>query len=364
MVLIVSRPGAMKPESRISAATFRTLARMSATALLAVAVSACKIDVVVPVGGSVTTESANYDCKAQSNCTIEVVDTGFSETFVATPAAGYQFIGWGTGQMRLCGGRLGPCAIDTSWFSGYDKLMALLDTDEVTYLEPRFIPVDDIRRYQSGDVISFTGNVTVSNRGEPTRVSGVTVRLEFLPGLEEYEDKQVLTLRSTTTFLETGEQQVVRQSIWQETNGALYELTDTYGNAYVVGSASDQGLLSVPVPLVPFDESTIDFYTLYGGPVSGPVTEGQRIIDVAAMATITTPMGEYPAYPVSHTESYEYFFTYIDNKSGATVRIARDLWVSPAKGLIRKIEVRRDYSRSGVLESETRWELDAKRANF
>lgn len=351
-------------EARLNFSTSRKLVRMCLAVALGVVISACKISVMVPAGGAVVTESAHYDCRALNTCTVEVADTGFEETFVASPAIGYQFIGWKKGYARLCGGSLAPCTIDTSWFADYDNMMDLLESDELTYLEPQFILADDIRRYKVGDVISFTGTVAVSNQAEPPRTSRVIVRQEYLPGTVSYQGKQVLTLRTITAYLETGEQQVSLQSVWQETNGALYELTDTYGNTYVVGTASEQGLLGVPVPLIPYDDVVINFYTMFGGSVTGPVTEGQRDIGVSALSTVTTPMGEYRAYPVSHTESYQYFFTYVDNKSGASIRIERDMWISPAKGLVKKIEIRRDYSRSGSLESETRLELHAIKANF
>ena len=342
----------------------RLIIRAAVIAGLFVVLSACRIDITTPAGGAVTTESGEINCPALRTCSVEVSDTNFNETFIAVPAKGYQFIGWKKGFARLCGGSLQPCHIETAWFSDYENMMDFLESDEIMYLQPDFIPSDDIRRYRSGDIVVFSGAVSVSVSGEPTRTSTVRVRQEFFPGKIDYLDKLVLNLRTTTTYLETGEQEVTEQSIWQETNGALFELTDEYGNEYVTGDASDKGVVAIPVPLIAFDDFVVNFYTMYGGNISGPVTEGSRRITVAPMKTITTPMGEYQAYPLTQDELYEYFFTFVDNKSGSTVVIDRNLWVSPAKGLIKKIEVRSDYARSGALQSETRWELDAMRTNF
>ena len=38
------------------------------------AVAACKIDVDVPAGGSVTTNSGSLSCSAKSSCTLDVAD--------------------------------------------------------------------------------------------------------------------------------------------------------------------------------------------------------------------------------------------------------------------------------------------------
>jgi hypothetical protein len=296
---------------------------------------------------------------------VQVEDTNFNETFVATPSAGYQFIGWITGFKRLCGGSLLPCTIETSWFASYDNMMSLLTSDDaVGYLEPDFIPSDHIRTYQSGDVVVYSGTYSAwSSIGQP-RSSNVTVRQEYLPGTHTYLDKNVLKLRTTTTFADTGETQVSEQHIWQEANGALFELTDDYGNDYVTGDASEKGLLSIPVPLEPFYSAVFDFYTMIGGPVSGPITDGARSVSVAEQQSVVVPRSEYQVYPVSQRDSYEYLYTYVDNKSGSEVVVDREMWISPAKGTVKKAELRRSYSRAGTLETEVRLELAAVKMNY
>lgn len=333
-------------------------------AVLSILLSACRIDITVPEGGNVVTESGEVRCAAQTDCTVEVADTNFNETFVAAPSDGYQFIGWKTGFARLCGGSLTPCTIETSWFASYDNMMSLLESDEVGYLEADFIPLDHIRNYEAGDIIVYNGTISTWSRLEPARTRRVTVREAFLPGSYSYLDKNVLKLRTTTTFADTGETQVSEQHIWQEANGALFELTDQYGNDYVTAGAFEKGLLSVPVPLVAFYGAIVDFYTMIGGPVSGPITEGVRSITVSEQQSIVVPRAEYQVYPVSQRDSYEYLYTYVDNKSGSRIIIDRDMWISPAKGAVKKAEVRRSYARSGALETEVRSELDAVRMNY
>ena len=332
--------------------------------LAIISLPACRIDISVPAAGRVITESGAYSCNSLSDCTVEVPDTGFNETFVAMPADGFQFIGWKRGYTRLCGGSLAPCTIETSWFSAYENMMALLASDSVAYLEPEFIPSDHIRSYQAGDIAVYSGTVSLWARNEPLRTTSVAVRQEYLPGTFAYLDKTVLTQRTTVTFADTGATHVSQRNIWQEENGELFELTDDDGNEYVTASAFEKGLLSIPVPLVAFSSTLADFYTMYGGPVTGPVTEGVRSIEVARPEEVVVPMGAYKAYPLSQRESYEYLHTYVDHKSGSSVAITRNLWVSPAKGVVKKVETRREYFSSGVLQAEVRWELEAKRVNF
>jgi len=104
------------------------------------AVAACKIDVGVPAGGSVTTNSGSLSCSANSSCTIDVADIYFDETFVANPATGFDFIGWKSGPARLCPGSTGPCRFSTAGLAGNEDAIALLDDQNlVVYLEPAFV---------------------------------------------------------------------------------------------------------------------------------------------------------------------------------------------------------------------------------
>jgi hypothetical protein len=104
------------------------------------AIAACKIDVDVPAGGSVTTNSGSLSCSANSSCTLDVAGTYFDETFVANPAPGFDFIGWKSGPARLCAGSTEPCRFSTTGLAGNEDAIALLDDPNlVVYLEPAFV---------------------------------------------------------------------------------------------------------------------------------------------------------------------------------------------------------------------------------
>lgn len=240
------------------------------------------------------------------------------------------------------------------------------NSDTISDFVPETPVRQDLRIYLAGDYSIFTGTVSVIINGEITRESPVEVIEEFLSGKRIYLDKIILTRITKTRFLETGEEQITEQSLWQETNGEMFELTNEYGNEYVIDNAFDRGLLNIPsLTLVNGTEhQQISFHTMYGGSVSGPVTEGEREITLAPIENIEVGSNQYQAFPLIHKHTYKYLFTYVDNKSGSSVVIDRNLWVSLNKGLVRRVEVEREYSRFGVLQSETHWDLELESTNF
>lgn len=105
---------------------------------MALALTACKIQIEVPQGGSVVTESGDYQCSAGSICIVEVTDLLFDESFRVETEDGYAFAGWAVRQGGLCGGSMEPCVLSTSGFASYPALLALLNSDDAFFLEPIF----------------------------------------------------------------------------------------------------------------------------------------------------------------------------------------------------------------------------------
>jgi len=111
------------------------------------ALTSCKLRIVVPEGGSVTTSSGAYHCAAGETCDIDVVDFYFDENFAAVPADGYAFKAWRKGDRRFCGNDPKPCHLLTTVFTGdwIPAIQEFLDSSvEVFYLEPIFAPKGDI----------------------------------------------------------------------------------------------------------------------------------------------------------------------------------------------------------------------------
>lgn len=102
--------------------------------------SACWVEVVAPVGGSVESENGFY-CYGWADCQggmISITNTNFDDVFYATPDEGYEFVGWKKRDRGLCGGSSDPCKLSTLQFEGNAGLMSFLDSDEVFYLEAVF----------------------------------------------------------------------------------------------------------------------------------------------------------------------------------------------------------------------------------
>ncbi len=106
----------------------------------------CRIEVAVPVGGAVHTESGAYNCPANTTCTIEVVDQHFDETFHAVPQGINSFLGWARGDGALCPGSQKPCRLTTAGFADDPALRAILESDDVFTLTPEFLVNERIAR--------------------------------------------------------------------------------------------------------------------------------------------------------------------------------------------------------------------------
>lgn len=109
--------------------------------LLLALLSACKITVTVPAGGRVVTEDG-FECLAGQTCEIEVDSTNFDSTFTAIAEDGYTFARWRDKTRAFCGNRSTPCYLSTSGFVDKPKLLEVLASDRVFFLEPVFINYD------------------------------------------------------------------------------------------------------------------------------------------------------------------------------------------------------------------------------
>lgn len=112
--------------------------RAAGVFMLAAFMSACKIVVTPPTGGSVLTEAGSWTCDSGSSCTIDVVDLFFDETFIASASNGFAFTGWSSIERSFCGGSTQPCRLATSGFAGNEQLMAFLESDEEFFLSPTY----------------------------------------------------------------------------------------------------------------------------------------------------------------------------------------------------------------------------------
>ena len=122
------------------------LLRSVVGALVLLSIASCKLRVVVPEDGSVTTSSGSFSCASGETCDIDVVDFFFDETFTGIAANGNAFTSWQKGSRQFCGNSPKPCHLFTANLPS--NLMALIggfidSNDEVFYLQPVFSPLGD-----------------------------------------------------------------------------------------------------------------------------------------------------------------------------------------------------------------------------
>lgn len=103
-------------------------------------ITGCKLAVMVPSGGDVTSASNTRNCPGGSLCEHNITDSTFNESFTAVAKPGYVFTKWNTGAGFLCGDSTNPtCVIESTWFSpGNAALDALFAGGMFVYAMPLF----------------------------------------------------------------------------------------------------------------------------------------------------------------------------------------------------------------------------------
>ena len=87
-------------------ASYKLLALFTALVL-----TGCRLEIIVPKGGQVTSASGNYNCGEASTCQTNISDGEFEDTFNALPNAGYRFVGWSETDSNLCEGLDSSCKL-------------------------------------------------------------------------------------------------------------------------------------------------------------------------------------------------------------------------------------------------------------
>lgn len=149
--------------------------------ITAIALTACKIQITVPQGGKVKTESGSFTCLANQTCTIDVVDIFFDEIFVAEAEPGYTFDRWKEGHGYFCGGRRGPCHLATTGFANNDSLLGFLRRDDIFHLAPEFSSTPqaiEATLSPEGGVLEFPNGVVLDiPKGAVTQPTQITLSL-------------------------------------------------------------------------------------------------------------------------------------------------------------------------------------------
>ncbi|TGD73447.1 hypothetical protein E4634_10455 [Mangrovimicrobium sediminis] len=237
--------------------------------------------------------------------------------------------------------------------------------------EPEVPPVPEepvvpegIRVYQLGDTVDFSGTRSETPAGGQTTTGNVTAQLRFLPNVYSNDDKNVLAAELTVTVEGTGQEIVRTVHIWQEADGTLYDLTDLYGNFYTDAATNETGIIAVPLPLIPFTEVELSFYTMFGGNTSTPLTMGERSISMGEPLALSVPLGTFDTLPVTGVDDFEYLVSFDIYKRDQRIVDELTRWFSAAAGVVKWEQTTRRYSVNGNLEMTYELRLEAEATSF
>ncbi len=109
-------------------------------------VAGCKLAVMVPSGGDVTSESGTRNCAGGSLCEFNITDSTFYEVFTAVARPGYVFSKWSAGGPAFfCGDSTNPnCEITNEGTAGDANIQAIIATGKFFYVMPifKFVGID------------------------------------------------------------------------------------------------------------------------------------------------------------------------------------------------------------------------------
>jgi Divergent InlB B-repeat domain len=81
-------------------------------------IAGCRLNLVAPTGGDVTSASGTRNCAGGSTCEFIIADNTFNETFTAVPKPGYVFSKWSAGDGFQCANSTNPvCAINNTAYA-------------------------------------------------------------------------------------------------------------------------------------------------------------------------------------------------------------------------------------------------------
>lgn len=106
---------------------------------VAALIAGCKLAVIVPTGGDVTSTSGTRNCLGGSICEHNITDTSFNDTFTAVARPGYVFSKWSAGPGFLCANSTNPTCVTTNVGTvGNPFVESVIATGQHFYVMPLF----------------------------------------------------------------------------------------------------------------------------------------------------------------------------------------------------------------------------------
>jgi hypothetical protein len=296
-------------------------------------IASCKVKVVVPEGGTVTSASGTYICEPEKPCKINVVDIFFDETFTANPANGYEFHAWKAQDRGLCGGKATPCKLSTTGFANFPKLMTALESEEVFFLSPVFVKRSDaLRTFREGDVIRYTGTISSGAPDGSMSTAKVKALREFFETENKVNDFNVMLHQLTLRLKSDGSEFPEASYYWQDPDGAWYDLSDTGGNFIIDPSTKEFGALSYPSPLINRTDRTFRLQLVTPDNIRNAIASAVLRLRVTGPRQVVVPLGTFRAYKVSSTIDLEIL---VGSSAGTMVNLEQVHWVVPHIGPVK-----------------------------
>lgn len=248
---------------------------------LAALASACKVEIAVPPGGAVQTQSGAFSCRAGQTCAVDVVDLFYDETFEAVASPGYTFKGWRKTEGAFCGGSKTACRLVTSGFEGNDALLALLASPRTFYLTPVFEPLPVIkeqdlvvegRRIPTADGYSVDGTLKIDagySTDQELRNARLNLRFDDKGQLLSMAGVSLLPRQLTKSVSVVGDTQAL-VGLYQGreiNNNPEFEITVQDDRQYLAFVVSNDVTLRVDDPTRPGRSELISI----GTPLSGKI---------------------------------------------------------------------------------------------
>ncbi|MBT6265149.1 MAG: S8 family serine peptidase [Halieaceae bacterium] len=114
----------------------------------------CRLEVIVPEGGRVTSASGSFDCDMATTCQSDITDYNFEEAFTAIPNTGFRFAGWSKTESNVCEGIEGTCELSLRTLPTSLR-NRIFNSDSVARLAPIFEATDIPQE------VSVSGGLTV-----------------------------------------------------------------------------------------------------------------------------------------------------------------------------------------------------------